>query len=123
MRSRYSAYVMGEIDYLIATTLPVQQSGMDRAAIRDWSLHSKWLGLKVESVEPATDAYGHAKVSFSVRWEDNDGQHGHSECSIFVLRENRWYFIDPGIALIAGRNEACPCGSTGKFKKCCAGYF
>lgn len=34
MRSRYSAYVLGEIDYLIQTTLPAQQAGLDRAGIQ-----------------------------------------------------------------------------------------
>ncbi|MBF7730586.1 YchJ family protein [Pseudomonas sp. N040] len=123
MRSRYSAYALGMIDYLIATTLPAQQDGLDRQAMREWSMHSTWLGLTVESAEPATDAFGHAKVSFRVRWEDRDGQHEHRECSIFVQRGERWYFIDPGLPLQAGRNDPCPCGSGGKFKKCCAAYF
>ena len=33
MRSRYSAYVLGLVDYLVATTLPAQQAGLDRDAI------------------------------------------------------------------------------------------
>ncbi len=33
MRSRYSAYVLGLIDYLVATTLPAQQAGLDRQSI------------------------------------------------------------------------------------------
>lgn len=42
MRSRYSAYVLGLIDYLIETTLPAQQAGLDRAAISAWSAQSTW---------------------------------------------------------------------------------
>ena len=33
MRSRYSAYVLGQVDYLVATTLPVQQAGLDRESM------------------------------------------------------------------------------------------
>ena len=123
MRSRYSAYALGRIDYLIATTLPAQQAGMDRAAIEEWSLQSKWLELNVLDSEPATAPFGHAKVSFSVRWEDAEGMHEHRECSAFVQRGGRWFFIDPTVRLTAGRNDPCPCGSGGKFKKCCAVYI
>jgi SEC-C motif-containing protein len=123
MRSRYSAYVLGRIDYLIATTLPAQQAGVNRSAIEEWSLQSKWLGLDVLDSEPATQPFGHAKVSFSVRWEDAEGRHEHRECSVFVRRCGRWFFIDPGVPLTAGRNDPCPCGSGGKFKKCCAAYL
>ena len=51
MRSRYSAYVLGLIDYLVATTLPAQQAGLDRQSISAWSAQSTWLGLDVESSE------------------------------------------------------------------------
>jgi SEC-C motif-containing protein len=40
-----------------------------------------------------------------------------------VQNSGHWYFIDPTVPLKAGRNDACPCASGQKFKKCCAGYF
>jgi SEC-C motif-containing protein len=40
-----------------------------------------------------------------------------------VQNTGRWYFIDPTVQLKSGRNDACPCASGQKFKKCCAGYF
>ena len=123
MRSRYSAYVLGLIDYLLATNLPAQQAALDRQAIADWSRQSQWRGLKIHNVEPASDAYGHARVEFSASWEDNQGVHEHRECSVFVQRAGRWYFIDPGVPLQAGRNAPCPCASGGKFKKCCADFL
>jgi len=50
MRSRYSAYALGLIDYLVATTLPAQQSLIDRSGIEAWSTRSTWLGLSVEII-------------------------------------------------------------------------
>lgn len=123
MRSRYSAYVLGQIDYLIETTLPAQQSGLDRAAISAWSLHSTWLGLEVLGSELLGGQPEHAWVSFTARWHDAQGEHAHSERSAFVQREGRWYFLDPTVKLQATRNDPCPCGSGQKFKKCCAGYL
>ena len=116
MRSRYSAYTLGLIDYLVATTLPAQQAALDRDSMRAWSLGSTWLGLEVEGSELIDT---HAFVTFTARWHDGDGEHSHRERSAFVQQDGRWYFIDPTAPLKAGRNDPCPCGSGQKFKKCC----
>lgn len=120
MRSRYSAYTLGLIDYLVATTLPAQQAALDRDSMRAWSLGSTWLGLEVEGSELIDT---HAFVTFTARWHDGDGEHRHCERSAFVQQAGRWYFIDPTVPLKAGRNDPCPCGSGQKFKKCCARYL
>lgn len=117
MRSRYSAYTLGLVDYLIATTLPAQQSGLDSAAIAEWSRSSQWLGLEVAQ---AVEQGDQAEVQFVARWADASGvAQAHREHSAFVRKQQRWYFIDPGVALNHGRNEPCPCGSGRKFKQCC----
>ncbi|MEX6503161.1 YchJ family protein [Pseudomonas zhanjiangensis] len=123
MRSRYSAYALGLIDYLLATTLPAQQAGLDREAIKRWSTQSQWLGLQVESSEELDGQPPHARVTFTAHWRDNDGEHHHRERSAFVQRDNHWYFIDPTVSLNPGRNDPCPCGSGQKLKRCCATYF
>ncbi len=123
MRSRYSAYALGLIDYLLATTLPAQQAGLDRQAIHAWSTQSQWLGLEVEGSELVDGQPAHAWVTFSAHWRDPSGEHRHRERSAFVRHAERWYFIDPTAPLRSGRNDPCPCGSGQKFKKCCAAYF
>jgi SEC-C motif-containing protein len=123
MRSRYSAYVLGHIDYLISTTLPAQQAQLDRVAISDWSSQSQWLGLIVESSQLLPGQPPHALVSFVARWRDHDGEHSQRECSAFVQVAQKWFFIDPSVPLKASRNDPCPCASGHKFKKCCAAYL
>lgn len=125
MRSRYSAYVLGDIDYLLSTTLPAQQSGLDRSAMAQWSAQSTWLGLAVEDAQVIGGQPEHAFVTFVARWHDSDGdgEHSHRERSAFVQHAGRWYFIDPTVGLAAGRNDPCPCASGQKFKKCCAPYL
>ena len=120
MRSRYSAYVLGLIDYLVTTTLPAQQAVLEREAMVQWSAQSQWLGLSVEAHQPLGGDPEHARVTFVARWRDATGEHAHRERSAFVRRDGRWYFIDPTVPLRAGRNDPCPCGSGQKFKKCCA---
>lgn len=123
MRSRYSAYALGLIDYLVSTTLPAQQSGLDRASIESWSRSSTWLGLEVQSSELIEGAPPHAYVTFTAHWRDAQGEQSHRERSAFVRPAERWYFIDPTVKLGAGRNDPCPCLSGQKFKKCCASYL
>ncbi|WP_144571545.1 YchJ family protein [Azomonas agilis] len=122
MRSRYTAYVLGNVDYLIRTTLPIQQSALDLEAIRTWSQTSQWLGLQVESVQKLGEQ--HARISFRVNWMDAQGNsHQHAETSLFVHLAQGWFFIDPSYPLKASRNDPCPCNSGQKFKKCCAPYL
>ncbi|MDM9650670.1 YchJ family protein [Pseudomonas wenzhouensis] len=123
MRSRYSAYVLGLVDYLIATTLPAQQQVLDREAMAAWSAQSTWLGLEVEGGEVFGGKPEHAQVTFIARWHDAQGEHRHRECSAFVQVAERWYFLDPTAPLKAGRNDPCPCQGGQKFKKCCAPYL
>jgi SEC-C motif-containing protein len=123
MRSRYSAYVLGLIDYLKATTLPVQQESLDLQSMSDWSAGSTWLGLEVEESQLIGGQPEHARVSFTARWHDLAGEHAQHERSAFVQRDGKWYFIDPTVPLKAGRNDPCPCGSRQKFKKCCVAYL
>lgn len=119
MRSRYSAYVLGQIDYLVHTTLPCQQAGLNVAAMRDWSSQSQWLGLSVLDTQAGHTAR-HAWVTFEARWADADGVQVHHERSAFVRPASHWFFIDPMLPVRAGRNDPCPCFSGVKFKKCCA---
>lgn len=119
MRSRYSAYVLGLIDYLVSSTLPVQQAQLDRASMSAWSSQSHWLGLEVQNHQPLAGKPAHALVSFIAHWQDQDGEQSQHERSAFVQVAQRWYFIDPSVPLKATRNDPCPCGSGMKFKKCC----
>ena len=81
MRSRYSAYVLGLVDYLIGTTLPAQQDGLDRQAIGEWSASSTWLGLEVESSEVFGGQPEHAFVTFTARWLAGPGKRNPSLAS------------------------------------------
>ncbi len=90
MRSRYSAYVLGLIDYLLATWHPSTAPG-------ELALSPvKWLGLEVLHAQSAGDA---GVVEFVARLRDGSGraQRMH-ETSRFVREDGRWYYIDGEIA-------------------------
>lgn len=115
MRSRYSAYVLGEIDYIGAT----QKEEMNRDAAEQWSKQSEWQGLEI--VE-AQDNY----VEFVARYKNGRGELvEHRERSRFEQDEDgRWIYVDGSTPTLrsaarTGRNDPCPCGSGKKYKKCC----
>jgi len=130
MRSRYVAYTMQQVDYIVNTTIPSQQSKLEVDTIQEWSKESKWLGLEIHNTQKggADDATG--SVEFTARFEAGGDEHEHHEMARFERVDGRWYFDnkrsrEAGEPIIAepkvGRNEPCPCGSGKKYKKCCGG--
>lgn len=86
MRSRYSAYVAGLTDYLLATWHPSTAPG----ELELWPV--KWLGLEVRRSESEGDA---GVVEFVARHRDASGRaHRLHEVSRFVRMQGRWYYID-----------------------------
>ena len=124
MRSRYTAHVVGKIDYLMQTWIPEIRAQVDPKGVADWARQSQWLGLRVIK----HSQQGHrGQVEFIAHYRDDQGiEHHHHELSDFVRSDEegelRWYFVDgvtPEKMTKTGRNDPCPCGSGKKFKKCC----
>lgn len=117
MRSRYSAFVMKDAEYLISTWHPNCQAATFRAEIEAGFARTQWLGLAVfEHAAGKNDSEGY--VSFIARFNENGKTGAIIERSRFLKENGRWYYID-GTRPQFGRNDPCPCGSGKKFKKCC----
>lgn len=90
MRSRYSAYVRGLHDYLLATwhasTRPTE---VGEEAIR-------WLALEVKNHTQQDDT--HATVEFVARYRTGGRGHRLHETSRFVREGGRWYYLDGDFA-------------------------
>jgi SEC-C motif-containing protein len=128
MRSRYTAYVTGDIDHIVRTQ---DEAGgdVDREAIEKFSRESEWLGLEIVATEAGGEGDEKGMVEFVARYRPKTGGGGetrHHERSQFARRDGRWIFAsgEPVKAApvrkapTAGRNDPCPCGSGKKFKRC-----
>jgi SEC-C motif-containing protein len=85
MRSRYSAYVLGMIDYLLTTWHPSTSPGeLELSPV-------KWLGLEVRHAQATGDA---GVVEFVARYRDSGKGVRLQEVSRFVREGGRWLYID-----------------------------
>jgi len=88
MRSRYSAYVLGLMDYVHqswhASTRPAREELEHDPAM-------KWLGLEVKRHVPAGDE---ATVEFVARSKLGGRAHRLHEVSRFVRENGKWFYLD-----------------------------
>lgn len=120
MRSRYSAYCRGEVDYLVATTAVETRDQHPAAAIRDWNRGIEWLALQINETAAGKPADTGGTVDFTAIYRENGRIRTLRELSRFVRKDGNWYYLD-GVHKKAklDRNQPCPCGSGRKLKKCC----
>jgi SEC-C motif-containing protein len=128
MRSRYTAYTLGDVDYIVESHDPETRDEIDPSATRAWADEADWLGLEIMSTEGGGADENEGTVEFIARYEARERVRTHHERSVFKRRKGRWYFHDgkviaqPSVVREGpkiGRNDPCPCGSGKKHKKCC----
>lgn len=128
MRSRYSAFVLVKPEYIVKTTLPVQQALLDIQAIESWAKETDWAGLEIVAHTPQLGKR-HAQVEFRAYFNMSDGLQAHHELSAFAQMKSkannnaRWYFLDPTVSMSVSQKQPCICGSGEKFKRCCGVYL
>ncbi len=128
MRSRYSAFVVHEPQYIFDTHNPSTRDEVDFDEIAAWSTQSIWEGLNILNVEDGGESDDKGVVEFVARYTVGRKGNNHHERSTFDHKEGKWWFTDGELindtvrrsAPKVGRNDPCPCGSGKKFKKCCA---
>ena len=118
MRSRYTAFCQGNIDYLIATHHPSKRQMDDRQTLTKTIAETTWLGLHV--LNSNTQATGTGSVEFVAFFQSQGIPSQLHEKSEFIRQNDRWYYLQGTILgpITIGRNDACWCGSGKKYKKC-----
>jgi SEC-C motif-containing protein len=141
MRARYTAYTIGDIDYIKESLTMDSRTDFDSAATKEWAESSEWLGLKIVSTKKGGKADKKGTVEFIATFKQKDKTYEHHEVSEFRKNaQGHWRFVDGEAHLHedgkghehhekqkpvvreapkTGRNEPCPCGSGKKFKQCC----
>ncbi|QWA08958.1 YchJ family protein [Sodalis ligni] len=119
MRSRYTAYVLHNLDYLISTWHPDCRAEQWRDDIAANFPLTEWKGLTIKDERAGKNGHESYVEFIALFYDRHNRRPGFiHERSRFVQLNERWYYID-GIHQQPLRNAPCPCGSGKKYKKCC----
>ena len=123
MRSRYTAYVIGDISYVLRTWHP-----STRPSALEFDTILRWCKLEIIHTEKGLPDDNEGSVEFIAAAPSHGKMVKLHELSHFVKEAGQWLYLSGDIlgdapqervAKIVGRNNLCPCGSGRKFKKCC----
>ena len=111
MRSRFTAYVLKNGDYIYKTCSDKLKNIEDIEAMNKDK--TQWLSLKVQGFSENT-------VSFMAYYKENNKVRVMKEDSSFVIEDGKFRYDSGEVSEgEIQRNEACPCLSGKKYKKCC----
>ena len=89
MRSRYTAYVLANVPYLLSTWHPSTRPA--NLSLQE-SQPDQWLGLKVLHSEGGPDAQ-EGQVEFVARYKVKGKAGRLHEISDFLQEDGRWYYV------------------------------
>ena len=92
MRSRYSAFALGDAGYLLATWHPTS-----RPAALELDGRVRWTGLDVLATSGGSLLAAEGTVEFRASYVADGRSDAQHEISRFVREDGRWYYLD-GVA-------------------------
>ncbi len=100
MRSRYSAFALAEVNYLLATHLDLQiPLAQRRKELRNNCREVRWFGLKIKAVEAGGVDDFEGTVTFEATFEAGGQRHVMTETSLFQRKDGElkgnWLYIKP----------------------------
>lgn len=125
MRSRYSAYTLANIDYIMKTMQGPAAQNFDPLSAKQWAEQAQWLKLEVLNAHIDSRDSTKGFVEFKAYYFINNLQQCLHEVSEFHLQNGQWYYVDGKTTkqktqlTKINRNDPCICGSGKKYKKCC----
>ncbi|NEP15746.1 MAG: YchJ family protein [Leptolyngbya sp. SIO4C1] len=119
MRSRYTAFCKGNLDYLVATHHPDRRQVDERLSLHQTLNETSWVSLTVISTQKGQPQDTTGQVEFMAVYRAPELGQLH-ERSRFVKANGRWFYFDGKRLppLLPKRNQPCWCGSGKKFKQC-----
>ena len=117
MRSRYTAYVMGDEAYLLASWFHATRP--DKLNLAATNIH--WSGLSICKTQAGKAGDLRGVVEFIASYVEAGKAAQVHESSRFICQQGRWFYVDGDLISEnkVARNAACSCGSGKKFKRCC----
>ncbi|KKJ75698.1 zinc chelation protein SecC [Kiloniella litopenaei] len=93
MRSRYTAYVKQDVNYLKTTLWPQYQKSFNEIATLLRAQDSRWLGLEIIETHKGQSTDKEGSVEFVARSVVNGVADEQREKSLFRKKGRRWYYV------------------------------
>ena len=94
MRSRYSAFVVDNMNYLKLSHSKLTVSTFNFKSVSKWTKNVKWLKLEIIEIQNGKESDDYGYVEFKAFFLENgniDFIHGHSR---FIKENNHWVYLD-----------------------------
>jgi len=101
MRSRYTAFALGAVDYLINTTAEEHRNPDDVPILEEQVKATTWIGLRILDTVAGTPNDETGVVEFSARFEADEQNGELHERSNFRKENNHWYYVDGEVEIIS----------------------
>lgn len=119
MRSRFTAFVLAETDYLIATSSCELKKSLVPEELQRFCQQASFVGLSIVNAPATLGDKG--EVEFIASFILDGKLVKQTEKSAFLLENAQWRYHTGNVSLEEvklERNQSCPCGSGKKFKQC-----
>lgn len=94
MRSRFSAYAVGNVRYLVDTTAAEEREKLDAEELGRYCRSVKCISLKVLKAEQGGAGDQTGTVLFHASLQINGKRMLHRELSRFIREDGRWMYVD-----------------------------
>jgi len=136
MRSRYAAFALNKMDYILATQRLENEDESEIGIEDNSNALTLWTRLEILAAEQGQTSDETGTVTFRAYFQEGTHKGELSEKSWFKKEEGQWLYVagEHDIKPVSsvkttppknarpkniGRNDPCSCGSGKKFKKCC----
>jgi SEC-C motif-containing protein len=93
MRSRYSAYVKNELEYIQSTMSDQALEDFSIESAKEWLSGLKWQGLQVLKAYSDPENPARAYVKFSAIYKSQGRRYEIRELSEFIKKDDRWFYV------------------------------
>lgn len=97
MRSRYSAFAVGNAKYLVKTRAPAMRESNDLQQLNQLIKNTQWLGLSIIDTELGMETDQIGEVEFVAAYSNGDEVGQLKERSRFIKDGECWYYLDGDI--------------------------
>lgn len=102
MRSRYTAFALGQADYLVETLAPEQRQPDEAGVLAEQLKTTTWTGLRILDTRDGGEQDRRGEVEFEASFSTGNEKGRLHERSRFRREQGRWVYVDGDVEVMRG---------------------